>query len=281
MELDQAFRLRRSLDAALTELRRVPGVLLGSALVFATVDGALAGSEDDDGGEAILVELGGGRTMSFDPPDLFGIVADTPMLIALSCVAVVVVFFLRTWLEVGWLRVQADALHGRTPRWSTLWSGADRLRDALLWKVLEWGVGLGVFALVAGGVFLALVVGRLPGVVVVLLLPLGLLPMVVGAAYVHLGMSMGMHAVVLHRCSAREALERSWAWADGHRWHLLWYRLGLGAAWLFTGIVGAVGLWVGTLFASTASRAVTDTAFTRCFLDLDDPDRAGAVPKSV
>lgn len=211
--------------------------------------------------------LGGGLGMGVAEALLIAAILLFAGVFVLCCS--LVLFAFRTWVEVGYLRAQGEALRLGNTSFSTLFGGADAFWRLAGFKIVAGLLFLGVLilALIPGGLALGaglyaelpLVWGAGIGLMVLLGLWLGI--------WVGLGLALGRHAVALEGRGVRDALRRSWELCRGHRLWLLVYLLVLGIVKLF-------GLCL-CCFGIILTRAIADTAFTDAFLALTRPEDGG------
>jgi hypothetical protein len=279
-----AFDIGGTITRGYQALRAAPWpILLGALIMQCTEGGGPGGGGGGGGGGNSGDGYGGdhdwqgsgswfGDRLQLPPLDhLAGSIGATEAVLIAIIVLVLVgfmlvcglaLFALRTWLEVGYLRVQREALETGTGSFQTLFGGADRFWSMAGFKLLGGVIALGtmLLSLLPGGVvlgaglFLDLLPVTLTGGVLAALMVL------VVILYVGLGLALGKHALVFEGLRATEAIERTWELTRGHRLWLLVY--------LFViGILRAAGLClccVGVFL----TRALTDTATTAAYLAL-------------
>ena len=183
-------------------------------------------------------------------------------------VLVLILFALRCWVKVGWIRLHEQVITTGEGTFGVLFGGSDRVVDMAIWALLAGVISFGsVFAaaipgglLMGAGVAMEMEPLTVLGLVVMLVL---VLPV---AIYVGLGLALGDHALVLEDKSPMEALERSWEMASGNRITLFIFNFVCGLFAFAAVFVGLLLCCVGVLLTSPAARAAIDVGFTESFL---------------
>ena len=270
-EVRDAFDIARNLRHGWEALTRQPlGLLLGSFIVRMTGGGTGGGGGNiggGNGGSWSGGDLGGGSAGDvFDDAEVWieaiGIGVALGVFGFFMCCAIGLWVF-RSWILVGYHRLQGEVLIDGEGAVGTLFSGGDGLVRMLLWSLLSGIIGLGVAVVAAtpGGALVAwgvlqdgapdlFLVGLGAAVIVALATP--------AAIYINLGLSLGSRAVALDHMSAFEALERSWELADGNRFHLLLFFV---ITWL-PNLLGCMMFCIGIVVTD----AIRSTAVTEGYL---------------
>ncbi len=179
-----------------------------------------------------------------------------------------ILFGLRCWIETGWIRLHHRILTEGDGSMNHLFSGIDRLKPAVAYRLLVGCIGVGTtfVAMLPGGVIAGLgfgldstVVGIAGGILAVLCL-------VAANIYVQLGLALGMHAVVLDGCTAVEAMHQSWEVARGNRLTIFFFQLIVNILNVVAMGVGLLMLCIGALVTVPAMRAIGDFGFTESYL---------------
>jgi hypothetical protein len=190
----------------------------------------------------------------------------TPYLVVTALVASAMMLLVHSWVQGGYLRLQAQSLRDHRGGFGTLFSGADCFVAMLLWNLLRYTIIAGVaaacfapFALIVGGRWW--VEGSTNGSA--FWLGIGALITVAGTAYTVLGLVLGDRFVAIDGCTPLVALERSWQAASGQRLTLILFFLIAGAAYT----AGFLTCCVGLIFAIP----LVDGALTQGYLRLRPP----------
>lgn len=282
----EAFDLGETLTRGYEALKAAPWpILLGAVLMQCTEVGGGGGGGGSPGSGGYGGDGGGGGgggdwqspgswIGDLQPPaldQLTGSIGGVEIaILTIILVAVVgfvlacslALFALRTWVVVGYLRVQREALDAGTGRFEILFGGADKFWSMAGFSLLRWIIVLGTLLLaaipgglvVAAGLLLDLNLLAGAGALLLILVCVGV------SIYVSLGLALGGHAVALEGLCTLEAIERSWELVRGHRLWLAVYLVVLGILHLAGFCVCCFGVFL--------TRALTDTALTAAYLQL-------------
>jgi hypothetical protein len=273
---DQAFNIGRALDHGWKVLKRAPLPLGVGAVIMSLTDGGtfnvpsefFSGDSQDAESFGDLFNLLGVFGAASSGMDNLGI-AVMAAVIFFAVVVAIGFLLLRLWVEPGYFRLHWRLFATGDQGFGPLFSGADRMVDLLLLKLLEFLV-LTVTVIASalpGGLVLGLGFGLDKNIALMIvgggLMGIGLL----GAAiYVGLGLTLAGRVLVLEGHKPRDALRRSWELAAGHRWTLFLFVFVFGVLQLAGYLVGMLLCCVGMLLTVPATRAWADVAMTEAFL---------------
>ncbi|MDP2305123.1 MAG: hypothetical protein Q8P18_03770 [Pseudomonadota bacterium] len=263
MDIDEAFSPMRALRHGADALQRAPvGLLLGGFLLF--VIDSCSGS----GGGGDLSEI----TQRMDAAQARLLVS----LVWISALLGIVMFVVRCWFVVGWIRLQRTVLETGADSVGLLFAGGDAFFRMLGWRLLNRLILLGTTAVAAipGGALVALgssqEIDAMASLGVVVML-LTVLPVVV---YVWLGLALGDHAVALDGLGPVGALDRSWELARGHR-----LRIGVFVA--VTDLFSALGL-LACCIGYFVTRTIAEIGLTEAYVLTTIPGAGGwVVPREA
>lgn len=188
--------------------------------------------------------------------------------IVIVVVAVVVVivalalFLFSCWITPGWRRALLRSATGEEPRFSDLFSGADRflaqLGVMIVGALIQFGTLLPT-AVAAGVVWYLTTAGGLPemawlGVALLALVNL------IGLVYVNLGLLFADIVVTVEGLGPLDAVARSWELAHGHRVTLFVFVFLSGIVGILLTLAGYCLLCVGVFFTAPLAVALNEHA---------------------
>ncbi len=184
------------------------------------------------------------------------------ILLAALCVmfALVLLFFVRCWIQSGYIRLQQEILSSGKGRFSTLLASTQVFWPMVKWKTLKGFVFFGTLTISALPGGLVALMGY-PGHSLALMVGGGFLAALLAipvAIYVGLGLFFGDWLVAIDGVRSTTALDKSWEMARGRRLHLFLFSLTMA---LFS-ILGMVALCIGVFF----TKSVADSGSTAAFL---------------
>lgn len=287
MKFWRAFDLGDSISVTVSALKAAPVPLLLAGLLMSFFTGGSGGGPVSPGG-------GGGSGSSssssseLDPTALsdwfnsqlegvnlaFLALAIGLLLVLGLCAGLLWAAFF-SFLQVGWIRMHEQVLASGTTTIGTLFSAGSRFRPMLGYTLLSAGVSLGIWALLGGPWLLlgawALRAQSLPaGIVAAMLL---ILVPIIPYIWWQLSVAFGAHAIALDGETARGALRRSMALAEGNRLNLLLWGFVMRFLAGVVGMLGIVACCVGLLLSLPAAKVLSDLPFTRGYLLLSRGER--------
>ena len=302
MQFSDAFDISRALTNGFETLKRFAAPMFVGGALMTFLDGGCnstfnvptpSGNESDIDWEALeqfLPSEEGGATIQGPLPEIIAantglsdLLASLPgmdgigpvmvvlivLFVAVIAVTIGIVFLgLRCWIETGWIRLHHRILVDGDGNMNHLFSGMDRLKPAVAYRLLIACVGVGTtfVAMLPGGVLAGIGLSLNATPVAICGGILAVLCLLIANIYVQLGLALGMHAVVLDRCSAVEAMHQSWELARGNRLTIFFFQFVLGIMNLVAMTVGLLMLCIGALVTVPAMRAIGDFGFTESYL---------------